>query len=100
MTAAVGLGPVVYYAATNAPALGAMTWSDDFNGAAGSAPDAGKWTHEMGSGGYGNQELEDYTNSTNMPPSTEMATLSSPLARKRRPVRAAGTAPASTHRRG
>jgi beta-glucanase (GH16 family) len=67
VTAAVGLGPVVHHAdaATNAPALGAMTWSDDFNGAAGGAPDAGKWTHETGGGGYGNQELEDYTNSTN-----------------------------------
>jgi beta-glucanase (GH16 family) len=45
-------------------AVGALTWSDDFNGAAGSAPDASKWVHDTGGGGWGNSELEYYTNST------------------------------------
>jgi beta-glucanase (GH16 family) len=38
-----------------------LTWSDDFDGAAGTAVDASKWTHEIGGGGFGNQELETYT---------------------------------------
>jgi beta-glucanase (GH16 family) len=45
-------------------ALGPLTWSDDFNGAAGSAPDASRWGHDTGGGGWGNSELEYYTNST------------------------------------
>lgn len=40
------------------------TWSDEFNGATGSAPDPAKWTYDMGSGGWGNDELETYTNSS------------------------------------
>jgi beta-glucanase (GH16 family) len=45
-------------------AAAALTWSDDFNGPAGSAPDGSKWLLETGGGGWGNQELEYYTNST------------------------------------
>jgi beta-glucanase (GH16 family) len=45
-------------------ATGAQTWSDEFDGAAGSAPDAAKWTHETGGSGNGNHELEYYTSST------------------------------------
>ncbi|MDO0926238.1 lectin [Streptomyces sp. TG1A-8] len=44
-------------------ATAAVTWSDDFNGAAGSAPDPGKWTLETGGSGNGNSELQYYTNS-------------------------------------
>lgn len=40
----------------------ALTWSDEFSGANGSTPDAGKWTYDLGGGGWGNQELETYTN--------------------------------------
>lgn len=47
-----------------ARAAAAPTWSDDFNGPAGSAPDAGRWAHDTGGGGWGNQELEYYTDST------------------------------------
>src|SRR5262245_36971150 len=47
-----------------APAAGALTWADDFNGPAGSAPDAGRWRHDTGGSGWGNQELEYYTDST------------------------------------
>ncbi|MGC9667825.1 ricin-type beta-trefoil lectin domain protein [Planosporangium sp. 12N6] len=46
------------------PAAAALTWADDFNGPAGAAPDASKWNLETGGSGWGNQELEYYTNST------------------------------------
>ncbi len=39
-----------------------QVWSDEFNGANGSAPDPTKWTYDLGGGGWGNQELESYTN--------------------------------------
>jgi beta-glucanase (GH16 family) len=42
-----------------------LVWSDDFNGAAGSAPDASKWVFDLGGGGWGNQELQTYTSSAN-----------------------------------
>ncbi|WP_336716981.1 glycoside hydrolase family 16 protein [Chryseobacterium mucoviscidosis] len=44
-----------------------MVWSDEFNGTAGSLPDNKKWTFDLGTGdnGWGNQELQSYTNSTN-----------------------------------
>ena len=51
-------------AAVTASALGPLVWSDDFNGAAGSAPDASKWGHDVGGSGWGNNELEYYTTST------------------------------------
>lgn len=47
-----------------AAAPGAVTWSDDFNGPAGAAPDASKWRYDIGGGGWGNNELQYYTNST------------------------------------
>ncbi|QKG55797.1 glycoside hydrolase family 16 protein [Hymenobacter sp. BRD128] len=40
-----------------------LMWSDEFNG---SGPvDATKWMYDTGGGGWGNQELETYTTSTN-----------------------------------
>jgi len=41
-----------------------LTWSDDFEGAAGQMPDAAKWGFDLGTGqdGWGNQELQSYTN--------------------------------------
>src|SRR5215813_11070909 len=39
-----------------------LTWSDEFNGPDGTTPDAGKWTYDLGGGGWGNHELESYTN--------------------------------------
>src|SRR6266702_4593172 len=39
-----------------------MVWNDEFNTADGSAPDSSKWTYDLGGGGWGNQELETYTN--------------------------------------
>jgi beta-glucanase (GH16 family) len=47
------------------PAQWALAWADEFDGAAGSAPDATKWRLETGTGpkgdGWGNDELETYT---------------------------------------
>jgi beta-glucanase (GH16 family) len=46
-----------------APAKGwTLTWSDEFNGPDGSAPDSSKWTYDTGGKGWGNKELECYTN--------------------------------------
>uniref|UniRef100_Q023N8 Beta-xylanase n=1 Tax=Solibacter usitatus (strain Ellin6076) TaxID=234267 RepID=Q023N8_SOLUE len=41
-----------------------LLWSDDFNGAAGTSPDPARWTYDLGGGGWGNAELETYTNTT------------------------------------
>ena len=41
-----------------------LVWDDEFNLPAGSAPDPTKWTYDLGGGGWGNNELETYTNST------------------------------------
>ncbi|HSS37173.1 MAG TPA: glycoside hydrolase family 16 protein, partial [Polyangia bacterium] len=43
------------------PAGWVLTWSDEFNGPDGSAADPTKWIHDVGGGGWGNQELEYYT---------------------------------------
>ncbi|MCB9080147.1 MAG: glycoside hydrolase family 16 protein [Lewinellaceae bacterium] len=41
-----------------------LVWSDDFDGALGQSPDPTKWTYDIGRGdnGWGNQELQTYTN--------------------------------------
>ncbi|HTQ56936.1 MAG TPA: family 16 glycosylhydrolase [Bryobacteraceae bacterium] len=39
-----------------------LVWSDEFNGAAGTPPDPTKWTYDLGNNGWGNNELETYTN--------------------------------------
>jgi beta-glucanase (GH16 family) len=41
-----------------------LIWSDEFNGANGSAPDPTIWTHDVGGDGWGNKELEYYTDGT------------------------------------
>jgi beta-glucanase (GH16 family) len=43
-----------------------LAWGDEFNGPAGSAVDGTKWVFETGNGsnGWGNHELEYYTNTT------------------------------------
>src|SRR5579872_295837 len=41
-----------------------LTWSDEFNGADGSAVDPTKWKHDVGGTGWGNNELEYYTDAT------------------------------------
>jgi beta-glucanase (GH16 family) len=57
-------GLTVALPSSPASAVGALTWADDFDGAAGSRPDPSKWTMETGGSGNGNNELEFYTNST------------------------------------
>ena len=44
-----------------APAGWTLTWSDEFDGPDGSAPDSNKWVLETGGRGWGNNELEYYT---------------------------------------
>ncbi len=41
-----------------------LVWSDDFEGPAGQLPDASKWAFDLGTGegGWGNEELQSYTN--------------------------------------
>lgn len=41
-----------------------LVWSDEFDQADGSAPDVTKWGHEVGGTGWGNNELEYYTDGT------------------------------------
>jgi len=38
-----------------------LRWADEFDGAAGSAPDQTKWNYDIGGNGWGNNELETYT---------------------------------------
>src|SRR5277367_5457685 len=42
-----------------------LVWSDEFNSPAGTPPDSTKWNYDLGGGGWGNGELEVYTNSGN-----------------------------------
>lgn len=41
-----------------------LVWSDEFNGPSGASPDPAKWRFDVGTGqdGWGNQELQYYTN--------------------------------------
>ena len=39
-----------------------LAWSDEFNGPDGYGLDASKWVFDVGDGGWGNHELEYYTN--------------------------------------
>jgi len=41
-----------------------LVWSDEFSGPNGSAPDSTKWGYDVGGNGWGNNELEYYTNRT------------------------------------
>lgn len=43
-------------------APGPLVWSDEFDAAAGTGPDAAKWRREVGGGGFGNNERQYYTN--------------------------------------
>ena len=42
-----------------------LVWSDEFNGPASTPPNSTNWVYDLGGGGWGNNELETYTNSTN-----------------------------------
>jgi len=46
---------------TPTPSGWTLAWSDEFDGPAGSSVDRSRWTFDIGGGGWGNQELETYT---------------------------------------
>jgi beta-glucanase (GH16 family) len=51
--------------AASSPAVAQkLVFNDEFDGPAGSSIDPAKWTAEIGGGGWGNKELQYYTNST------------------------------------
>jgi len=49
-------------AAASNPTGWCLTWSDEFDGPSGSAVDSAKWSFDIGGGGWGNRELQSYTN--------------------------------------
>ncbi len=53
-------GPVIW-----SPGVWSTLWSDEFDGAAGDAPDPTRWNHDVGGDGWGNKELQYYTDSPN-----------------------------------
>ena len=46
------------------PLVWNLAWSDEFEGPNGSAVDSSKWSFDIGGKGWGNNELETYTNRT------------------------------------
>jgi beta-glucanase (GH16 family) len=42
-----------------------LVWSDEFNGTTGAPPNPANWDYDLGGGGWGNHEIETYTNSAN-----------------------------------
>ncbi len=53
---------VLSMSAAAATGPGKLLWADEFSGAAGTQPDRSKWTYDLGGNGWGNKELETYTN--------------------------------------
>ncbi|NUT33348.1 MAG: family 16 glycosylhydrolase [Hamadaea sp.] len=68
VAAALALAAAMLTGAPSAPpaaaAIGGLTWSDEFNAAAGTAPNSAKWAYDVGGAGWGNNELQYYTTST------------------------------------
>lgn len=62
---AVVILPLLLSAGAQAQTAGSwqLVWSDEFNAAAGTPPDPANWNFDLGGGGWGNQELEVYTDS-------------------------------------
>ena len=54
---------LVFVALLSGPGQTAQIWSEEFN--FGSTPDPASWSYDLGSWGWGNQELQNYTNSQN-----------------------------------
>jgi len=44
------------------PTVWSLVWSDEFDGPSGSPVDSTKWSFDIGGNGWGNNELESYTN--------------------------------------
>jgi beta-glucanase (GH16 family) len=59
------VGAMVVGLVLNSSILGAtdpmLVWSDEFDLPTGAAPDPSKWIYDLGGGGWGNNELEIYT---------------------------------------
>jgi beta-glucanase (GH16 family) len=53
--------PATPPSSTPTPAAWTLVWSDEFEGPAGATVDLTKWNFDIGGGGWGNQELESYT---------------------------------------
>jgi beta-glucanase (GH16 family) len=49
---------------TPTPAGWTLVWSDEFDGPAGASVDRSRWTFDIGGDGWGNEELETYTDRT------------------------------------
>ncbi|HZB50466.1 MAG TPA: glycoside hydrolase family 16 protein, partial [Mycobacteriales bacterium] len=62
LVAGIALPAAIAGSAENAPtAANTVTWEDQFDGAAGSPPNPAKWVHDVGGDGWGNEELQYYT---------------------------------------
>ncbi|WP_230685034.1 glycoside hydrolase family 16 protein [Cellulomonas sp. JZ18] len=61
LAAAAGAVVAVVTAPPAAAAPGDVVWQQEFDGPAGSAPDPAVWNHDLGAGGWGNAELQEYT---------------------------------------
>jgi len=72
------------------------TFQDEFDGPAGAPPDPGRWAYDLGAGGWGNNELQTYTDS---PANVFQDGQSSLVIRATRPVTPGGgpTAQAGYH---
>ena len=71
MRTVIAIAAAALLAATSAQAQSAaaqtawkLVWSDEFNGTAGTPPNPTNWNYDLGGGGWGNDEIETYTNST------------------------------------
>ncbi|MDP4332195.1 glycoside hydrolase family 16 protein [Curtobacterium sp. A7_M15] len=63
-TAAAAIGASTLARPTSASAAtGALLAADEFDGPAGSAPNSAIWRYDLGAGGWGNGELQTYTDS-------------------------------------
>jgi len=52
---------LTYLAITMTTLAATPVWQDEFNQPVGSGPDPSKWVFDLGSNGWGNKELQDYT---------------------------------------
>ena len=56
--------PAPTVTATTDPNSWNLVWADEFDQPDGSSPDSTKWNHQQGGAGWGNGELQHYTNTT------------------------------------
>jgi beta-glucanase (GH16 family) len=54
-------GPLTPASSPTPPSSWTLVWSDEFEGLAGATVDATRWRFDVGGGGWGNQELQSYT---------------------------------------